>query len=189
MDKLSFWFQPQLLQGLQPLAYQEIARFNRKVCSTGLSRNSIIPPEGGTTNDMQFPVTRRVGFFVFKSTQIMSKNFHEMLEPIENPATQRDYTIEIVCPEFTSVCPKTGQPDYGELTFEYIPDKLMVELKSLKMYLQQFRNEGIFYENVTNSIFDDFVNVVQPKKAKLVARFTPRGGISSTITAEYSKDT
>lgn len=118
----------------------------------------------------------------------MSKNFHEMLEPIENPATQRDYTIKIVCPEFTSVCPKTGQPDYGELTFEYIPDKLMVELKSLKMYLQQFRNEGIFYENVTNSIFDDFVNVVQPKKAKLVARFTPRGGISSTITAEYSKD-
>ena len=66
MDKLSFWFQPQLLQGLQPLAYQEIARFNRKVCRTGLSRNSIIPPEGGTTNDMQFPVTRRVGFFVFK---------------------------------------------------------------------------------------------------------------------------
>ena len=64
----------------------------------------------------------------------------------------------------------------------------MVELKSLKMYLQQFRNEGIFYENVTNSIFDDFVSVVQPKKAKLVARFTPRGGISSTITAEYSKE-
>ena len=118
----------------------------------------------------------------------MSKYFHEMLEPIENPAMQRDYIIEIVCPEFTSVCPKTGQPDHGELTFEYVPDKLMVELKSLKMYLQQFRNEGIFYENVTNSIFDDFVNVVQPKKAKLVARFTPRGGISSTITAEYSKE-
>ena len=118
----------------------------------------------------------------------MSKNFHEMLEPIENPAMQRDYIIEIVCPEFTSVCPITGQPDHGELTFEYVPDKLMVELKSLKMYLQQFRNEGIFYENVTNSIFDDFVNVVQPKKAKLVARFTPRGGISSTITAEYSKE-
>ncbi len=118
----------------------------------------------------------------------MSKNFHEMLDPIENPSSGRDYTIEIVCPEFTSVCPKTGQPDFGELTFEYVPDALIVELKSLKMYLQQFRNEGIFYENVTNSIFDDFVAVVKPKTAKLTARFTPRGGIRSVITAEYSKE-
>lgn len=118
----------------------------------------------------------------------MSKNFHEMLDPIENPATGRDYTIEIVCPEFTSVCPKTGQPDFGELTFEYVPDASIVELKSLKMYLQQYRNEGIFYENVTNSIFDDFVAVVKPKTAKLTARFTPRGGIRSVITAEYSRD-
>lgn len=110
-----------------------------------------------------------------------------MLEPFENQHTGRDYTIEIVCPEFTSVCPKTGQPDFGELTFEYVPDKLIVELKSLKMYLQQFRNEGIFYENVTNSIFDDFLAVVQPKSAKLTARFTPRGGIRSVITAEYTK--
>ena len=119
----------------------------------------------------------------------MSKNFHEILDPIENPSPARDYTIEIVCPEFTSVCPKTGQPDFGELTFEYVPDALIVELKSLKMYLQQFRNEGIFYENVTNSIFDDFVAVVKPKTAKLTARFTPRGGIRSVITAEYSKET
>jgi 7-cyano-7-deazaguanine reductase len=117
----------------------------------------------------------------------MSEKFREMLEPFENQYTGRDYTIEIVCPEFTSVCPKTGQPDFGELTFEYVPDKLIVELKSLKMYLQQFRNEGIFYENVTNSIFDDFLAVVQPKTAKLTARFTPRGGIRSVITAEYTK--
>lgn len=118
----------------------------------------------------------------------MPSKFKDTLEPIDNPATQRDYTIEIVCPEFTSVCPKTGQPDHGELTFEYVPDQKMVELKSLKMYLQQFRNEGIFYENVTNTIFDDFIEVVQPKKAKLTARFTPRGGIRSNITAEYSKE-
>jgi 7-cyano-7-deazaguanine reductase len=118
----------------------------------------------------------------------MSKDFKKMLEPIENPATHRDYTIEIICPEFTSVCPKTGQPDYGELTFEYVPDQLMVELKSLKMYLQQYRNEGIFYENVTNTIFDDFVEMVKPKKAKLTARWTPRGGIRSIITAEYTKE-
>jgi len=119
----------------------------------------------------------------------MPSKFKDTLEPIDNPATQRDYTIEIVCPEFTSVCPKTGQPDHGELTFEYVPDQKMVELKSLKMYLQQYRNEGIFYENVTNVIFDDFIEVVQPKKAKLVARFTPRGGIRSNITAEYTKET
>jgi 7-cyano-7-deazaguanine reductase len=120
--------------------------------------------------------------------KLMSSKFKDTLEPIDNPAKQRDYTIEILCPEFTSVCPKTGQPDHGELTFEYVPDQLMVELKSLKMYLQQYRNEGIFYENVTNVIFDDFIEVVQPKKAKLTARFTPRGGISSTITAEHTKE-
>jgi len=108
-----------------------------------------------------------------------------MLETFENSFPQRDYLIEIVCPEFTSVCPKTGQPDFGTLTFQYVPDKLCVELKSLKLYLQQFRNQGIFYENITNRILDDLVNTLQPRQMKLTAAFTPRGGISTTVTVEW----
>lgn len=115
-----------------------------------------------------------------------SENFRDMLESFDNQFPGRDYTIEIVCPEFTSVCPKTGQPDFGSMTFEYIPEKRCVELKSLKMYLQAFRNEGIFYENVSNRILDDFVAVVQPRWVKLTAKFTPRGGISSVIRIEHS---
>lgn len=115
----------------------------------------------------------------------MSKNFRDTLETFENEYSSRDYMIEIHCPEFTSVCPKTGQPDFGALTFEYIPDKLCVELKSLKMYLQQYRNEGIFYEKVTNEILDDFVAAAQPRRAILTAEFTPRGGISSVIKVEH----
>ena len=110
---------------------------------------------------------------------------NEMLEVFPNPAPQRDYVIEIVCPEFTSVCPKTGQPDFGTLTFRYIPDQLCVELKSLKLYLQQFRNEGIFYESVTNKILDDFVGKLRPRQITLTASFTPRGGISTVVTVEY----
>ena len=116
----------------------------------------------------------------------MSKNFRDMLETFENSYPDRDYMIEITCPEFTSVCPKTGQPDFGLLTFEYIPDKLCVELKSLKQYLQQYRSEGVFYEKVTNMILDDFVAASQPRRAVLTAEFTPRGGISSVIKAEYT---
>ena len=88
----------------------------------------------------------------------------------------RDYSIEIVCPEFTSVCPKTGQPDFGTLTFTYVPAAKCVELKSLKLYLQQFRNEGIYYEHVTNRILDDLVSVLRPRQLTLVAAFTARGG-------------
>lgn len=117
----------------------------------------------------------------------MTKNFRDMLETFENEFPTRDYTIEITCPEFTSVCPKTGQPDFGVLLFEYIPDKVCVELKSLKLYLQQFRSEGIFYEKVTNEIFDDFVAVSKPREAKLTAKFTPRGGISSVIKVELER--
>ncbi len=115
----------------------------------------------------------------------MSTPFRDTLETFENSFPDRDYTIEIECPEFTSVCPKTGQPDFGTLTFEYVPDLTCVELKSLKMYLQSFRNEGIFYENITNRILDDFVAVVKPRALTLTAEFTPRGGISSTITIYY----
>ena len=118
----------------------------------------------------------------------MKNKFRDVLESFENQFPDRDYQIEIVCPEFTSVCPKTGQPDFGVLTFQYMPDKTCVELKSLKLYLQQFRNEGIFYENVTNTILDDFVAVVMPRMATLIAEFTPRGGITSIITVDYVKE-
>lgn len=115
----------------------------------------------------------------------MSKSFRDELESFENTFPQRDYTIEMVCPEFTSVCPKTGQPDFGKLTIQYVPDRLCVELKSLKLYLQRYRNEGIFYENVTNRIVDDLVAVLQPRRLRLIADFSPRGGITSRITVEY----
>lgn len=109
----------------------------------------------------------------------------ELLETFDNQYPGRDYTIEIVCPEFTSVCPKTGQPDFGTLTITYVPAAKCVELKSLKLYLQQFRNEGIFYENVTNRILDDLVAVLTPRTMTLVASFTPRGGIRTTVTARF----
>jgi 7-cyano-7-deazaguanine reductase len=115
----------------------------------------------------------------------VSQDFRQKLETFENRHPGRDYTIEIVCPEFTSVCPKTGQPDFGTLTFAYVPDRKCVELKSLKLYLQQFRNEGIFYENVTNRILDDLTAVLQPRRMTLVAAFTPRGGITTTVTVSY----
>lgn len=115
----------------------------------------------------------------------MTTRFLSLLETFENQFPDRNYRIRILCPEFTSVCPKTGQPDFGKLTFDYIAGKLCVELKSLKLYLQAFRNEGIFYEHVTNSILDDFVAAVQPREVTLTAEFTARGGISSTIIARW----
>lgn len=115
----------------------------------------------------------------------MSSEFRAILETFPNSHPRREYTIEIVCPEFTSVCPKTGQPDFGTLTITYVPADRCVELKSLKLYLQQFRNLGIFYEEATNRILDELVAVVQPRRMALAAAFTPRGGISTTVTAEY----
>lgn len=109
------------------------------------------------------------------------------LETFDNQFPQRDYTVEIVCPEFTSVCPKTGQPDFGTLTFTYTPDQKCVELKSLKLYLQSFRNQGIFYEHVTNRILDDLVAAVGPRRMTLHAAFTARGGIATSVTVEYVK--
>jgi 7-cyano-7-deazaguanine reductase len=119
----------------------------------------------------------------------MGESFRDVLETFDNQFPKRNYTIEIVCPEFTSVCPKTGQPDFGKLTITYIPDKCCVELKSLKLYLQQYRNEGIFYEHVTNRILDDLVAVLQPRQLKLVAAFSPRGGISTDVTTYYEQHT
>ncbi|HZZ30109.1 MAG TPA: preQ(1) synthase [Pirellulales bacterium] len=115
----------------------------------------------------------------------MSDNFRHTLDTFANQYPGRDYSIEIICPEFTSVCPKTGQPDFGTLTITYTPEAKCVELKSLKLYLQQFRNEGIFYEMVTNRILDDLVAVLSPRRMKLVAAFTPRGGISTNVTVQF----
>ena len=110
------------------------------------------------------------------------------LETFENPHQNRDYLILHIAPEFTSVCPKTGQPDFGTIEIEYVPDKLCVELKSLKLYLQSFRNEGVFYEDVVNRILDDLAAVLKPRKMKVTGKFTPRGGMHSVVTAEYIAD-
>jgi 7-cyano-7-deazaguanine reductase len=97
------------------------------------------------------------------------------------------YEIEIVMPEFTSVCPRTGLPDHGKLTLRYIPDKLCLELKSLKMYTLEYRNLGIFQENVVNRMLQDVVKAVRPHSATLIGEFTPRGGVYTKITANWSK--
>ena len=112
----------------------------------------------------------------------------KLLEVFKNQYSNRDYVVTHIAPEFTSVCPKTGQPDFGKITIEYIPDKLCVELKSLKIYLSSYRNEGIFYESVTNKILDDLVTVCKPRHMKITADFNVRGGISSVIMVEYKKN-
>jgi len=109
----------------------------------------------------------------------------EQLETFPNPSPGRDYTIEIVCPEFTSLCPMTGQPDFGTITYVYTPGAVCVELKSLKLYLQRFRNQGTFYETVVNRLLDDFVKVAQPVRLRVIGAFTPRGGIRTTVTATH----
>ena len=106
------------------------------------------------------------------------------LELFENPRAGREYVITIRCAEFTSLCPKTGQPDFGEITIEYCPEKLCIELKSLKFYMQSFRNEGIFYEKLTNDILDDLAAACKPRWMKVTSRFTPRGGLTSEVVAE-----
>jgi 7-cyano-7-deazaguanine reductase len=109
------------------------------------------------------------------------------IETFPNPAPGRDYEIAIGAPEFTSVCPKTGLPDFGEIRVTYVPDKTCIELKSFKYYLVDFRNRGIFYEAVTNRILDDLVAACRPKRMTVVGNFTPRGGISTTVTASFEK--
>lgn len=109
----------------------------------------------------------------------------DQLDTFPNPQPGRDYDIEIICPEFTSVCPLTGQPDFGTILYVYTPGDVCVELKSLKLYLQRFRNQGIYYEQVTNRLMDDFLAAIKPKKVKLTTRWTPRGGISTNVTIDY----
>lgn len=112
----------------------------------------------------------------------------EELELFDNPRPSRDYIITIDCPEFTSVCPKTGQPDFGTIKVEYIPDEKCIELKSLKFYMQSFRNKGIFYECLTNDILDDLAGACKPRWMRITSKFSPRGGITTDVVVETRKD-
>jgi 7-cyano-7-deazaguanine reductase len=107
------------------------------------------------------------------------------LETFPNPRPERDYEIDIRAPEFTSVCPKTGLPDFGEIRIQYVPDRKCIELKSFKLYLIEYRNQGIFYETATNKILDDLVAACRPRRMTVTGSFTARGGITTTVVAEY----
>ena len=107
------------------------------------------------------------------------------LETFDNPQAERDYTIRIEMPEFTCLCPKTGQPDFATLNLEYVPDKTCIELKSLKMYIWSFRDQGAFHEAITNQILSDFVLACAPRFMRLTAEFNVRGGIYTTVVAEH----
>ncbi len=117
----------------------------------------------------------------------MSTQPNKTLETFDNPNPQRDYHIHMEIPEFTCLCPKTGQPDFATLILDYIPDQKCVELKSLKLYIWSFREEGAFHEAVTNRILDDLVNATQPKFMRLTAKFFVRGGIFTNVVAEHRK--
>src|SRR6185503_5801080 len=107
------------------------------------------------------------------------------LETFANPRPERDYEIAIECPEFTSMCPKTGLPDFGVIRIHYVPDAQCIELKSLKYYLLEFRNKGIFYESATNQILDDLVAACHPRRMRVTGDFTARGGIMTTVVAQH----
>jgi len=112
---------------------------------------------------------------------------NKTLETFPNPQPGRDYTIRIKAPEFTCLCPKTGQPDFATLHLEYVPEKLCVELKSLKLYLWSFRNEGAFHERATNEILDDLIKATKPRFMRLSAEWYVRGGIYTTVVVEHRK--
>ena len=109
------------------------------------------------------------------------------LKTFDNKAHKRDYEINISCPEFTSLCPATGQPDFAEIKITYIPDKKCIELKSLKLYINSYRNIGEFHEHVTNKILDDVISACKPRYVKVIGDFNKRGGIKTIVEAEYKK--
>ena len=111
-----------------------------------------------------------------------------ILDSFANPRPNRDYEVKFVFPEFTSLCPVTGQPDFATITVRYVPDQLCVEMKSLKLYFFSFRNKGIFYEAVTNQILDDLVETLKPRKMTVVGEFAVRGGTAGTVTVEYTRE-
>lgn len=117
----------------------------------------------------------------------MKKQLVKEIEIFPNPNPERDYEIKMECPEFTCLCPKTGQPDFAVITITYIPDKLCIELKALKLYLWSFRDEGGFHEKVVNQICDDLVLACKPRKLKIVGDFNVRGGIHTSVTVDHVK--
>jgi 7-cyano-7-deazaguanine reductase len=116
----------------------------------------------------------------------MPKQPSRSLETFANPEPDRDYVIRHVCPEYTAVCPVTGQPDFGTIVVIYTPDRLCVELKSLKLYLWSFRDEGHFFEHATNQILSDLVRAVEPRRMTVIGRFNVRGGITTTVVARHA---
>ncbi len=115
----------------------------------------------------------------------MKKQLDKEIEVFLNPNQDRDYEIHMECPEFTCLCPRTGQPDFALINITYIPDRLCLELKSIKLYLWSYRNEGAFHEAVINKILDDLVSVCKPRHMVVEGVFNVRGGINTTVTAEY----
>ncbi len=123
---------------------------------------------------------------IVQKTTIVTTKPSKTLESFPNPSPTRDYQIHFDCPEFTCLCPKTGQPDFATIEISYTPDIKCIELKSLKLYLWSFRDEGAFHEAVTNRILDDLVAACSPRKMQVTGHFLVRGGITTTITASYS---
>jgi 7-cyano-7-deazaguanine reductase len=118
----------------------------------------------------------------------MATTHARLLEAFPNQFPDREYEIEITCPEFTAVCPRTGQPDFGTIVITYVPAAACVELKSLKLYLFEYRNQGIFYEHSVNTILDDLIAACQPRRMRVIGQFNPRGGMTSRITAVYERE-
>ena len=137
------------------------------------------PPPRPNTTDLKQLGARSV------LTDEQLDNPRSILEAFPNPAPHRDYQIQFVFPEFTSVCPVTSQPDFATITVRYVPDERCVEMKSLKLYFFSYRNKGIFYEAVTNTILDDLVAVLKPRRMTVVGDFAVRGGTAGTVTVEY----
>tara|TARA_B100001287_G_C22521652_1_gene453025 strand:- start:422 stop:775 length:354 start_codon:yes stop_codon:yes gene_type:complete len=117
----------------------------------------------------------------------VSEPNYKDLDVVNNEYSDREYNIDVSVPEFNCVCPKTGLPDFANIIIQYVPDKYIVELKSLKLYMVKFRNVGIFHEHVTNRILDDIVKVASPRKVKIVGDFHPRGGVKTSVTAQWEK--
>ncbi|MAS83450.1 MAG: NADPH-dependent 7-cyano-7-deazaguanine reductase QueF [Legionellales bacterium] len=118
----------------------------------------------------------------------MTDSTFDILDTFPNPKIKRDFTINIEIPEFSCLCPKTGQPDFAVLEIDYIPDELCIELKSLKLYIWSYRDQGAFHEAVTNKILDDLVAKISPRFMSIEAKFNVRGGIYTNVTAEYIKE-
>ncbi len=132
---------------------------------------------------MTQPLTHLGNRSVLNDEQIA--NPRTILEAFDNPRPERDYEIELVFPEFTSMCPVTGQPDFATITIRYVPDRKCVEMKSLKLYFLAYRDKGIFYEGVVNTILDDLVAVLQPRQMTVIGDFAVRGGTAGKVTATH----